>query len=446
MTGFDGAAEWSTTNDRKASPVSLTRTSENDRADSGTLSNPVRRQFPRWSELRPLLSFKGVDSVLPRSLRGAHTIDDVRKAASRAVPKPVFDFVDGGAEDEVTMNRSREAFRRLEFMPRALSGTDSVDTAVTMLGRKANLPLVLAPTGFARLSHRMGEIGAARAAGAAGVPYTLSTFGTISIEELAHAAPDTDLWFQLYVLRDRELTKSLVRRALDAGYSTLVVTIDSVATGKRVRDLRHGLSIPPKLTPKTITSFAAKPRWAFDMLTSPQLDLASLRAGSGKDLWTYLRELADPTFSFADIPMLRELWPGSLVLKGVLTVEDAQAAVSNGVDGIVLSNHGGRQLDRIPVGIELLPKVLDVVGDAVEVYIDGGVRSGADLVAARGLGARGSFVGRPYLYGLMAAGEKGVDHVLDIYTREAELTLKLLGCRDLSSVNSDLIRVRGGAL
>ncbi|WP_342661444.1 Putative L-lactate dehydrogenase (plasmid) [Rhodococcus ruber] len=406
---------------------------------------PVRRQFPRWSEIRPLLSLKGADSALPRGLRGAHTVSDVRAAARRAVPRPVFDFVDGGAEDEVTMNRSRDAFRQIEFMPRALTGIEAVDTSVTMLGRTASLPLVLAPTGFARLSHRTGEIGAARAAGAAGVPYTLSTFGTISIEELAAAAPDTDLWFQLYVLRDRELTASLVRRAFDAGYSTLVVTVDSVATGKRVRDLRNGLSIPPKLTPKTVTTFAAKPRWALDMVTSPQLDLASLRSGSGKDLWTYLRELADPTFSYADIPTLRELWPGSLVLKGVLTVDDARAALDHGVDGIVLSNHGGRQLDRIPIGIELLPQVLDAVGDALEVYVDGGVRSGADLVAARGLGATGSLAGRPYLYGLMAAGQRGVQHVLDIYAREAELTLKLVGSRNMHGVTKELVRMRAGS-
>lgn len=446
MTGFDGAVEMPASSDSTVDFVPLVANTDGNRTGPVARANPIGRQFPRWSELRPLFSFRGSDSGLPRSLRGAHTIDDVRKAARRSVPRPIFDFVDGGAEDEVTMNRSREAFRRLEFMPRALTGIDSVDTAATILGKRANLPLVLAPTGFARLSHRTGEIGAARAAGEAGVPYTLSTFGTISIEELAEAAPKTDLWFQLYVLRDRELTKSLVKRALDAGYSTLVVTIDSVATGKRVRDLRHGLSIPPKLTPKTVTTFATKPRWAFDMLTSPQLDLASLRSGSGKDLWTYLRELADPTFSFADIPLLRELWPGSLVLKGVLSVEDARAAADSGVDGIVLSNHGGRQLDRAPVGIELLPKVLDAVGDAVEVFVDGGIRSGADLVAARGLGAAGGFIGRPYLYGLMAAGQRGVGHVLDIYAREAELTLKLLGCKNLSAVTGDLLRVRGAVL
>lgn len=405
--------------------------------------DPTRRQLPRWSELRPLLSLRGPQTPLPRHLRAAQTLDDVRLVARRAVPRPVFDFVDGGAEREITMARSRAAFDRLEFMPHALTGVDRVDVSTSMLGRPASLPVALAPTGFTRLSHRLGEVAVARAAAAAGIPCTLSTFGTVSIEELADLVPDADRWFQLYVLRDRELTRSLVLRARDAGYSTLVVTVDSVATGKRVRDLRNRLTIPPKLTPSTLTRFAARPRWALDMLTSPQLDLASLRSGSDKDLWTYLRELADPTFAFADIPGLRELWDGPLVLKGVLTVEDAVAAAQYGVDGIVLSNHGGRQLDRVPVGIELLPRVLDAVGDRLEVYVDGGVRSGSDVVAAKGLGAAGCFVGRPYLYGLMAAGQEGVQHVLSILTSEAELTLKLIGVPSIDEVDGSVVRMRG---
>ncbi len=377
-----------------------------------------------------------------KSIARAQTLDDVRDLARRRVPRPIFDFVDGAAEDEVTAARSRAAFRQVEFMPRALTGVEPKSPATTIFGRPATMPVVLAPTGFTRLSHRLGEIAAVRAAAEAGVPFCLSTFGTVSLEELADAAPDADRWFQVYVMRDRKLTASLVDRARATGCSALVLTVDLMASGKRVRDLRNGFSIPPRLTARSLVQFASHPRWSLDLLTSPPLDLANMRTGTDTDLWQLLRELADVSFSFDDVPTFRRQWDGPLVLKGIMTVADAQRAADLGVDAIVLSNHGGRQLDRVPVGLELLERVLDAVGDRVEVHVDGGVRSGADVVAAAGLGARACFVGRPWVFGLQAGGQDGGRHVLDLLHSETDRTLRLLGVTGIDEVDRSMVRLR----
>jgi L-lactate dehydrogenase (cytochrome) len=403
-----------------------------------------RRRAPRPAEIRDLLGPAPSRSV-PRRLRGAHTVQDVRRIARRAAPRPVFDFVDGAAEDEITAARSRAAFDRVEFRPRALTGVTDADATTTLVGTPSAMPVALAPTGFTRLSHRLGELAVARAAARHRVPYVLSTFGTVSIEELATWVPDASRWFQLYVLRDRGLTASLVERAAASAYSALVVTVDSVVSGNRVRDLRNGLAIPPALTARSVARFAARPRWSYDLLTSSPLELASLREASSGDLWSLLKELADPSFAMGDLPWLRDLWPGPLVLKGVLSADDAAAAADAGADAIVLSNHGGRQLDRTPVGLELLGEVVERVGDRVEVYVDGGVRSGSDVCAAVGLGARGCLVGRPYLYGLMAAGEAGVDHVLSLLETDVVRTLRLLGVPSVAALATavpELVRLR----
>jgi L-lactate dehydrogenase (cytochrome) len=402
----------------------------------------VDRQVPRWSELRPLLRTRPVQrDAVERRLARAATVDDLRLLARRRAPRAVFDYTDGAAGQELSLRRSREAFARVEFRPSVLRDVSSVHTGVDVLGRRAALPFAFAPTGFTRLMHTEGEPAVARVAARVGIPYALSTMGTTSLEALAAAAPTARRWFQLYLWRDRDASRDLVARALAAGYEALVLTVDTPVAGARLRDVHNGLTIPPSLSLRTVADAALHPAWWVDLLTTAPLEFATLRSWGGT-----VAELADrvfdPTATLADVAALRETWPGPLVVKGVQSAEDARAVVDAGADAVVVSNHGGRQLDRAPTPLEQLPAVVAAVGDRAEVHLDGGVLHGADVVAAAALGARTCLVGRAYLYGLMAGGERGVQRAADLLALEVTRTLQLLGVTSVAELTPDRVRLR----
>jgi len=402
----------------------------------------TQRRVPRWSELRPLLQGppRTLDATA-RRLRRAASVEDLREQARRRVPRAVFDYTDGGAGRELALRRSRAAFDRVELVPSTLRDVSSVDTSTTVLGGPSALPLVLAPTGFTRLMNHEGETAVARAAARAGVPYALSTMGTTSVEDLAQRVPDGRRWFQLYLWRDREASTQLVRRAALAGYEALVLTVDTPVGGLRLRDVRNGMTIPPAITGRTVLEGARHPSWWLNLLTTEPLEFATLTsfAGTVTDL---ANQVFDPSSTLADLRWLRDQWPGRLVVKGVVTVDDAVAAVDTGVDGVVVSNHGGRQLDLSPTPLEVLPAIAAAVGDRAEVFVDGGVLSGSDIAAAVALGARAVLVGRAYLYGLMAGGEAGVDRVLEILRRELVTTMQLTGLTSVAELTADRVRLR----
>jgi L-lactate dehydrogenase (cytochrome) len=369
-----------------------------------------------------------------RRLSGCHDIGDLRASARRLIPRPVFDYVDGAADEELSMAANARAFRRWRFRPRAMANVTAVDTTTLVLDRTQPLPLVLAPTGYTRMMHPAGEIGAARSAQRHGLAYTLSTMATTTIEDVAHAA-QPDLWFQLYILKDSGLTKELVDRADAAGYRVLVVTVDTTVTGNRTRDVRNGLVIPPELTVRTLASIATRPGYWTRMLRHEAIDFANF---AGSDALT-IQETGtkfNPTINWDDIAELRARWPGKLVIKGPLSPADALRATSAGADGVQLSNHGGRQLDRVVPPVDLIPAVRDVVGPGVSVLVDSGVRHGADIAVALALGADACAIGRAYLYGLMAGGEAGVDKAVDILADQFTRTLHLLGVRSVSELRA----------
>jgi len=404
----------------------------------------VRRRLPRWSDLRPYLRRPPrAGSSAERRVAGAASVADLRPIARRHVPRAVFDYVDGGAEAELSLARAREAFGRVEFVPSVLRGVADVDPSTTILGAPASLPLVFAPTGFTRLMHHAGEPAVARAAARAGIPYALSTLGTTSPERLAADAPDGRRWFQLYVWRDRDAVAELVARAAGAGFEALILTVDTPVAGARLRDVRNGFSIPPALTLRTLADISVHPGWWLNLLTTDPITFASFRSSDGT-VAELLDTVLDPGLDWDDLAWLRGAWAGPLVVKGIQSIEDARRAADHGVDAIVLSNHGGRQLDRAPVPLELLPSVIASVGERVEVYVDGGVLSGADVVAAVGLGARACLVGRAYLYGLMAGGEAGVDRVVALFRADVLRTMRLLGVRSVAELTPERVRLGAG--
>lgn len=403
----------------------------------------VRRQLPRWRDLKPFLTRPPVHrSAAGRRLARGLTVDDLEQLARRRVPAAVFDYVQGGAEREVSLARNRACFERVELRPTAFGQVGEPDISTTILGRQAAAPIVLAPTGYARLSHHTGESAVAASAHAAGLPYALSTYATTSISDLAAAAPDGRNWFQFYVMRDRAVSLEHAREAKEAGFEAAVLTIDTTVTGQKVRDLRNGFSVPPSLSARTLMDMARHPRWVGDILTTEPLRFATFPDGSPYGRWGVSNTVREQALRPADVSWLKEVWGGPVVVKGVLSVADAVAAVDAGADALVLSNHGGRQLDRSPVPLELLPHVVDAVGDRAEVYLDSGVRSGADVVAALGFGARAVMIGRAYLYGLMVGGRRGVDHVLGILAADMVRTMSLLGTASVDEITREHVRLR----
>ncbi|WP_296104857.1 alpha-hydroxy acid oxidase [uncultured Corynebacterium sp.] len=386
----------------------------------------VQRQVPNPKEIREYLHFKKPElNLKKRRLENALTIYDLRKIAKRRTPASAFDYTDGAAEGEISIARARKAFEDVEFHPSILKDASEIDMSTSILGGPSSLPFGIAPTGFTRLMQTEGEVAGAGAAGAAGIPFCLSTLGTTSIEDVKATNPTGRNWFQLYVMRKREISYGLVERAAQAGFDTLFFTVDTPVAGNRMRDVRHGFSIPPQLTVKTIVDAIPRPWWWIDFLTTPQLEFASL-SSTGGTVGELLDNAMDPTISFDDLKTIREMWPGKLPVKGVQNLEDSKKLADFGVDAIVLSNHGGRQLDRAPVPFLLLPEVAREVGKDVEIMVDTGIMNGADIVAALALGADFTLIGRAYLYGLMAGGRAGVDRTIEILRSQIERTMKLL--------------------
>jgi len=352
----------------------------------------------------------------------------------------VFDYVDGAAGEEISMRRNRAAFEAIELVPSVLRDVSTASPATTILGRPSAMPLVFGPTGFTRLMHHEGERAVARAARQAGIPYALSTVGTTTPEDLVAAVPGSDLWFQLYVWRDRGITRELVARVREAGYSTLILTADTPAAGARLRDVRSGFTIPPTMRPSTIADIATHPGWWFNLLTTEPLQFATPPGFHGT-VGELIDSMFNPALTMDDVDWLRSEWPGSLVIKGILNPADAIAVVERGADAVIVSNHGGRQLDRVPTPLELLPSILQAVDGRAEVLVDGGVRSGADVVAAVAMGARACLVGRAYLYGLMAGGERGVTRVADLLRADLVRTMKLLGVSAVGELTPAHVRL-----
>lgn len=398
------------------------------------------RRFPSWQELRPLVQVQPPRFDIASRLERAHTIEDLRRMARRRVPRSVFDYTDGAADHEVSLRRARALFRDIELVPSVLRDVGDVDLATAPLGKPAAAPVAFAPTGFTRLMHHAGESAVARVAARRGIPYSLSTLGTTSIEDVARAAPGARLWFQLYVWRDRSAAEELMSRAQRAGYEALMLTVDVPVAGDRLRDKRNGLTIPPALRASTLLDMSAHPRWWLNLLTTEPLNFASLRFWDAT-VAELLDALFDPTMTDEDLAWIRSHWDGPLVVKGIQSVADARRVADHGVEAIVLSNHGGRQLDRAPVPLRLVPEVVEEVGDRTEVWVDTGVLHGADVVAALALGATAVLVGRAYLYGLMAGGEAGVDRAAAILTDQARRTMQLLGVRSIRELSRDHVRL-----
>jgi L-lactate dehydrogenase (cytochrome) len=382
-----------------------------------------------------------------RRLQQCVSVEDMRRIARRRLPRGVFDYIDGGAEDERAMARNVDAFSAYQFEPRVLQDVSNLDTSTTLLGHQLSMPVIIAPTGYTRIADSQGELAVARAAMRAGIPYSLSTMGTRSIEEVASVSSG-DKWFQIYTWRDRPLVEELVGRARDAGYSTVWLTVDTAVLGRRERDVRRGFTLPPKIGPWTLVDGALHPGWTLDFLRNEPIKFANVVGRSemdGSTPITLAKKVAnhfDQSLSWSDIEWLRSIWDGPIVLKGIQTVADAKQAVAMGVQGIGLSNHGGRQLDDAPVPLELVEPVRQELGDSVTIICDGGVRRGSDIVKAVALGADAVTVGRPYLYALGAAGERGVDHLLAFVREGLERTMALTGVRSVAEIDRSLVRQR----
>ena len=398
--------------------------------------------------LKSVLKFRPIElDPVERRIARAASVADLRKMARRRLPRGVFDYIDGAAEDERSLASNCDAYGRIEFRPRVLRDVSGVDTTTTLLGRPLPFPLVLAPTGFTRIAAPPGELAVARAAARLGLPYTLSTMGTRSIEDVA-AVSDGPKWFQVYVWRDRGLVKDMISRAAASGYEALVLTVDTAVLGRRDRDARRGFALPPKIGPGTLVDGAIHPGWTWEFVRSEPILFANLvgsGVGDGSDDAVSLAEQVstqfDASLSWRDVEWMRSIWNGPIIIKGIQTVADALLAVDAGVEAIALSNHGGRQLDTAPAPIELVAPVADAVGDRIEIICDGGVRRGSDIVKAVALGAQACMAGRAYLYGLGAAGERGVDHVLKMLRSDVRRTMALLGVTSIAELNREYVRL-----
>ena len=400
---------------------------------------------------RSVVRFKPIElDPVKRRLSGCADISDLRRVARRRLPRGVFDYIDGAAEDERTLDRNSSAFARLGFRPNVLRDVSNIDTSVDFFGSKLRLPIMLSPTGYTRITHSQGELAVVRAAERAGVPYSLSTMATRSIEEVAAAGPNADKWFQVYTWRDRGLVAELVGRAKQAGYVGLWLTVDTAVLGRRERDVRRGYTIPPKIGPGTIVDGIIHPSWTRDFITNPPIMFANVvghesHKEDGSDpisLAQHVMDSFDQALSWDDVAWLRSLWDGPIILKGIQRVDDAERAVDAGVEGIALSNHGGRQLDDAPTPVELIEPVAQAVGGRIKIICDGGIRRGSDVVKALALGADMCSIGRAYLYGMGAAGEQGVDFVLRFFEEGIVRTMALSGRRSIAEIDRDLVEWR----
>lgn len=404
------------------------------------MAKNVKRQFPKPSELAPLLQFSSPTlRRKKRRLERAYTIWDLRDIAKRRTPKGPFDYTDGSAESEISLERARQGYRDLEFIPSILKDVSNADLTRIALGETFSMPLGIAPTGFTRMMQTEGEIAGARAAEKFGIPFTLSTLGTSTIEEVVAAAPGGRNWFQLYMWKDREASMALVERAKRAGVKNLMLTVDVPAAGQRIRDSRNGLTVPPRLTAGTVINAIPRPAWWINFLTTPSIEFASMKNWEGT-VGELLDYMFDPTMTWEDLKWIRQQWDGTLTVKGIQNLEDAKKAAKLGADAILLSNHGGRQLDRAPVMLHLLADIKKEFKKDYEIHIDTGIMHGADVLAAVALGAQFTYVGRAYLYGLMAGGQDGVERALEIMRTQMVRNMKLLGVNSLDELTPKHVR------
>ncbi|MBO0896144.1 alpha-hydroxy acid oxidase [Arthrobacter sunyaminii] len=400
----------------------------------------MKRRIPQYKELRDLVQFKPFDLDRRRArLAKATNVWELRDIAKRRIPAAAFDYVDGGSFGEHALNRNRAAFDDVEFVPHVLRDVTSVDLRTKIAGTESALPVGIGPTGLTRLMHTEGEIGGARAAAAFGIPFSLSTMGTASIEELAAEVPDAAKWFQLYLWKDRGRSRELVNRAAAAGYGALIVTVDTPVAGARLRDTRNGMTMPPTLTPKTVLDASYRPEWWFNFLTTKPLGFANFE-GERVSLAETVNTMFEPSLNFEDLGWLRETWPGKLIVKGIQSPQDAVESFARGADAIVVSNHGGRQLDRAPVPLRILPDIRAAVGPDAEIILDSGIMSGGDIVAAIAAGADFTLIGRAYLYGLMAGGRQGAERTLELLRTEMTVVMQLLGVTSLAELTPEHVR------
>jgi L-lactate dehydrogenase (cytochrome) len=401
----------------------------------------TKRQIPKWADFAPLLKpAPRTGTHRSRVLSRDASIWDLRNRARRRTPRAVFDYVDGAAHDEVSLSRSRSLFRDLEFLPQVLRDVTDVDTSATILGEATAYPFGFAPTGFTRMMHHEGETAVVRVAERMRIPYVLSTMGTTTPEDVSLGGPRADKWFQLYVWRDRDFSMSLVQRAKESGFRVLVLTVDLPVGGDRRRDVRNGLAIPPSVSMRAVLDGALHPNWWINFLTTPPLEFATIKQ-TGGTVSDSADQLFDPALNFEDLEWLRAMWTGPIVVKGIQTADDARRVVDLGANAVVLSNHGGRQLDRSTVPLRQIEPVRAELGADAEVYVDGGIMNGADIVASVALGAHACFVGRAYLYGLMAGGEAGVQRATDILTDDIRRTMQLLGVTSIGELRPELVTV-----
>jgi len=375
-------------------------------------------------------------------------IEDLRILAKKRVPRMFYDYADSGSWTEGTYRANTSDFQKIKLRQRVAINMDNRSTASTMIGQPVSMPVALAPVGLTGMQHADGEILAAQAAEKFGVPFTLSTMSICSIEDVA-ANTKAPFWFQLYVMRDRDFIERLIDRAKAAGCSALVLTLDLQIIGQRHKDLKNGLSAPPKLTLANLLNMATKPRWGLGMLGTPRRGFGNIIGHvdgvtdpSNLSAWT--TQQFDPTLNWADVEWIKKRWGGKLILKGIQDVEDARLAVESGADALIVSNHGGRQLDGAESSINALPAIVDAVGSQIEVHMDGGIRSGQDVLKAVALGAKGVYIGRSFVYGLGAMGEAGVTKALEIIHKEMDITMALCGRRDVRDINRDNLLVPEG--
>jgi L-lactate dehydrogenase (cytochrome) len=402
------------------------------------------RQRPRWSELREVLQLRRPTlNPVDRRLGAALSIDDLREVAARTTPRAVFDYVDGAADAELTARRNRAAFAAVELVPEYLSPVDHPDLSTRVFGREISMPLIFAPTGYTRMMQHEGEAAVARVAARHDLPYTLSTVGTSTVEDVAAAAPGGEHWFQLYLTRNERLNAELLDRALAAGFTTVVLTVDTPVAGRHLKDMRNGLTIPPSLTPRTLLGMARYPSWVLNKLTTAPITFASLSSMTSDaiDAVRVADVVFEPTLNYEHLAWLRANWPHRLLVKGILSPRDARRAVEAGADGVVVSNHGGRQLDRAPATLTVLPGIREALGPDATVILDSGVRHGQDILAARALGADAVMIGRAYLYGLMAGGERGVERAVSILREEYSRSLQLLGLKSSAAIARHHLRM-----
>jgi len=405
----------------------------------------MKRQFPRWKNIKPLLGWSLPKFPLEdRKLKRAVNLQELRLLARKRVPKAVFDYVDGGANDEISYQRSAETFSKVQFHARVLRDVSKIDLTTKIAGKESSLPIIFAPTGYTRMMNYEGEPMVAQICEENNLIYSLSTMGTTSSQEIADQVPGVRRWFQLYLWRDRSQSLQFIYGAKEAGFEGLILTVDTAVGGIKWRDMRNGLTVPPKITLKTFLDMALKPKWWFNLLTTAPLEFATFR-NFNKPLSEIAATVFDPAVTFADVKWLRSVWKGKLIIKGIQTVEDAKQLANIGVDAIILSNHGGRQLDKSVVPLEILPEVRKAVGKkgkGTQIYIDGAIMSGADVLAAIALGADAVLIGRAYLYGAMAAGREGVQKVVDTLRFEMETAMKLMGARNIDELTPEFVSLR----